>query len=559
MGGRDCFPPFLLQKVVVEALCYLCHSLSFNHKQITRIIIKLGNSIMLYPSFFKLISTLFIALSFAGLFTGCSNDEPAQQSSQAVEQQPPVQQVTEAPGVIARVGDEIITFNELRTMLNSSAMVGLSIPALGTPRRNKVMITLLDKVISANLLYLDAKKKGTDRQTVYVSDMKKFEDAVLVTMYKSNVLIGDIPVSEEEVIAFYNSSISPESKLNDDSKLAIEAMIRKKRFTELRDSMRERLRAGTEIKIHEDVLSTNADIGRSDADVVASIADKRITWGDVQVQMRGADYRASLAEFYLDNDEERLARLQEYIDNTLMADKAVAAGMKQDPEFVKRTAEYRKTRLINVHRNGLVHKWMPSDDDLKDYFVDNMDKISVPEARKVQMVVVASKEEAEAIKADIDSGKITMFKAAQEYSLDPNAKRTLGDMGWVSQGTGFDELDDFTFNLEPEVVSDPVESPAGWHLVKVLDVNDAQLQNFDDSQTRQATLRLYMQKKFNDYVVDLRQNQFDVAVYDDELNKHFQKEADFIAELTLKSKEAGSVTQQRLEDMQKYITTPPVE
>ena len=102
---------------------------------------------MLYPSFFKLISTLVIFL----LFTGCSNDESAQQSSQAT-----VQQVTEAPGVIARVGDETITFGELNTMLNSSAMVGLSIPALGTPKRNKVMITLLDKVISANLLYLDA-------------------------------------------------------------------------------------------------------------------------------------------------------------------------------------------------------------------------------------------------------------------------------------------------------------------------------------------------------------------------------------------------------------------
>ncbi len=502
---------------------------------------------MLYPSFFKLISTLFITLSFAGLLAGCSNDEAAQQSSK----------VTGGEGVIARVGDEVITFNELRTMLNSSAMVGLSIPALGTPRRNKVMTTLLDKVISANLIYLDAKKKGTDRQTVYVSDMEKFEDAVLVTMYKSNVLIGDIPVSEEEVIAFYNSSISPESELNDDSKLAIEAMIRKKRFTELRDSMRERLRAGTEIKIHEDVLSTDADIGRSDADVVATFADRRITWGDVQVQMRGADYRASLAEFYLDNDEERLLRLQEYIDNTLMADKAIAAGMKEDPEFVRRTAEYRKTRLINVHRNSLVRSWTPSDDDLKSYFVDNMDKISVPEARKVQMVVVATKEEAATIKADIDSGKITMFKTAQDYSLDPNAKRTLGDMGWVSQGTGFTELDEFTFNLEPEVISDPVESPAGWHLVKVLDVNDAQLQNFDDQQTHQATLRLYMQKKFNDYVVDLRQNQFDVAVYDSELNKHFQKEADFIAELTLKSKEQDSVTKQRLKELQKYITPPP--
>ncbi len=170
------------------------------------------------------------------------------------------------------------------------------------------------------------------------------------------------------------------------------------------------------------------------------------------------------------------------------------------------------------------------------------------------MVVVKTREEAESIKAEIDSGKITMFQAAQLYSLDPNAKSTLGEMGWVSQGTGFDELDNFTFNLEPEVVSDPVESPAGWHLVKVLDVKDAQYQNFDDPQVSRLTLRMYMKNKFNDYVIDLRKNQFAVAVYQDELNRHFQKEADYIAALTVKSREQGSITEQRTQEMQKWIT-----
>ena len=85
--------------------------------------------------------------------------------------------------------------------------------------------------------------------------------------------------------------------------------------------MSECLRAGTEIKINENVLSTNADIGRSDADIVTTIAGKAITWSDIKVPMRGADYRATLAEFYLDNDEERLTQLQEYIDNRLMVEK----------------------------------------------------------------------------------------------------------------------------------------------------------------------------------------------------------------------------------------------
>jgi len=59
----------------------------------------------------------------------------------------------EPPGVIARVGDQLITFNDINTMINSSPIVGLSLPELGSPERDTVRITLLDKMISANLLY----------------------------------------------------------------------------------------------------------------------------------------------------------------------------------------------------------------------------------------------------------------------------------------------------------------------------------------------------------------------------------------------------------------------
>ena len=158
----------------------------------------LGKPIMLYPIFSKrpkFMGPLFIAMLSAGLIAACSNETPTELSGQASESsKASTQQITEAEGVIARVGGETITFNQLNTMLNSSAMVGLSLPALGTPRRNKVLITLLDKVISANLLYLDAKKKGTDKQTAYLTSMKEFEDGVLINMYKSKVLIGKIPL-----------------------------------------------------------------------------------------------------------------------------------------------------------------------------------------------------------------------------------------------------------------------------------------------------------------------------------------------------------------------------
>jgi len=497
------------------------------------------------------LTPIILGLSLLGGCSDKSNDDIAPVTQAVTAQQP--------EDAVARVGDQVITFSLLNTMLNSSAMVGLSIPALGTPKRNQTIITLLDKAISANLLFLDALDKGTDRQEPYTTNMANYEEAILASMYKSKVLIGELPVSEEEVQAFYTTSINPEAELNDDVKLAIESKIRKQKLTKRKESLRERLREGVEITIDNGVVNPDNDSERTDADIVASVGERQISWGEVKTVMRGADYRATLSAFYVDNEEERMKRLQQYIDNVVLVSKARAAGMEQSQEFVDRTAEYRKTQLINIHREKLIHGWMPSDDELQSYYLENMDSITTPESRKVQMVVVSSKEEAEDIKSKIDNGEITIFQAAQQFSLDPTAKTTLGEMGWVSHGTGFKELDDFTFSLEPEVVGGPVESPAGWHLVKVLDVLDARYQNIDDEATRKRTLRMYLKEKLDTYVVDLRMNRFEVVVYDDELTRRFQKEADFIAELNKKAVQQGSITEQRVKDMQKWIATPPPE
>lgn len=60
-----------------------------------------------------------------------------------------------------------------------------------------------------------------------------------------------------------------------------------------------------------------------------------------------------------------------------------------------------------------------------------------------------------------------------------------------------------------------------------------------------------MKQKLNDYVVQLRTKSFDVAVFDAELQKHFQDEADWIAGLNEKALQEGSITSQRVEGLQK--------
>ena len=124
-----------------------------------------------------------------------------------------------------------------------------------------------------------------------------------------------------------------------------------------------------------------------------------------------------------------------------MAQKGRAAGLEQDPVYQARVNEFHKTHLINFHRTRLLGGMEPSAAEIDAYFAKNKDRITVPEARKIQMVVLKTREEAEEIKNKIQSGELTLYQVAKEYSIDPHAQQTLGEMGWVTKGTGFPELD----------------------------------------------------------------------------------------------------------------------
>jgi len=507
---------------------------------------------MQQPRVQKLITVVFLFFTLS--LTACSDEKPEDKPAEVAEAK-----AAEAVDTVARVGDEAITFGELNSMLNSSAMLGLSIPALGRPERNQMMLTLLEKAINANLVYLDAKKKGVDRLNAYVEDVNSFEDAIIASLYKTRIMLGETRVSEIEVLHYYNTRTSQEAELTDDTKLALEAMIRKKKMDEFEATLRDRLRENVEVVINEQVLSSDYDERRSDADVVATYDSHRITWSQVKELMQNANRNASGTNFYISNNEERITRLQQHIDNAIMALKGRAAGLENDPSFINRSEEYRKARLINEHRNGLIHSWNPSEDELGAYFSDNLHRFSVPEARRVQMLIVSTREEAITIKAQIDRGEMTLGQAAQQLSIDPGAKYTQGDMGWISKGAESGGLEELIFKLEPELVSDPVESHAGWHLLKVLAVVEAKPESLDNPQTRERAFRAYMQNRLNDYVVDLRKNHYEVIVYKDELQRQFQREADFIAELNRKEQQEDPVSAQPMEELQKFINSPSAD
>jgi parvulin-like peptidyl-prolyl isomerase len=494
-------------------------------------------------------------LPFAMLLAGCSDQAPTEQSRAPAETTGVMsaEEVAALGNVIARVGDQDITFNQINTMLNSSAVVGVSVPALGTPERDTARIVVLDKVVSANLLYLDALAQGLDKDPVYQRAMQSFTDGMLGGQYQRQVVAGDITISEQEIQAFFDKSMKTGTEMTDELHTQIEATLRKRKLHERLVKQRAELHKDHEIMVYPDKLDPAEDNAQTDAAVVASIDGEAITWGEVKPILVAAGRGATDQDPTAMEVDAQLAALEIEIDKRIMADKARAAGLETNPVYQARLNEYKKTKLVNMHRANLARQMEPTDEQLKAYYEENRNRIMQLEMRKLQEVLVESQIEAEALKAKIDAGEITLFQAAANYSIAPGAKQQLGEIGWIAKGRAQPALDEVIFKLQPGEIGGPVESTEGWHLFKVLDVTDAKFDSFEDAATRKLTRRRYIHDKLDQYVMDLRKNDFTVEVFEDNIVRLAQLEADTITKLAEQAAQPGSKTEQRIEELNELI------
>ncbi|MGH7732711.1 MAG: peptidylprolyl isomerase, partial [Gemmatimonadales bacterium] len=57
--------------------------------------------------------------------------------------------------------------------------------------------------------------------------------------------------------------------------------------------------------------------------------------------------------------------------------------------------------------------------------------------------------------------------AARRFSQDPGSKEQGGELGWFRRGQMVRAFDAVAFRLKPGVISDPVETPFGYHVIEV--------------------------------------------------------------------------------------------
>ena len=98
---------------------------------------------------------------------------------------------------------------------------------------------------------------------------------------------------------------------------------------------------------------------------------------------------------------------------------------------------------------------------------DQLAEGRVLERREARHILVGTFEEAEEVIAALEAGE-DFAALATERSTDPGSAQQGGSLGLQAQGTFVPAFDDFVWRSEVGVLSEPIETEFGFHVIEVL-------------------------------------------------------------------------------------------
>lgn len=168
------------------------------------------------------------------------------------------------------------------------------------------------------------------------------------------------------------------------------------------------------------------------------------------------------------------------------------SGFQTPEEFrryltdIQRKAALRNRLIEKLKNDGKLKPVQPTEKEMRAYFDQYQDQLPQrPATISFRNIVIAAKpssdarerarRQADSIVAELRKGA-DFATAAKRFSQDPASKEQGGDLGWFRRGQMVPEFEAVAFHLKPGVVSDPVESPFGFHIVQVLRIQPAEIQ-----------------------------------------------------------------------------------
>jgi len=201
---------------------------------------------------------------------------------------------------------------------------------------------------------------------------------------------------------------------------------------------------------------------------------------------------------------------QAKVEKVTPSESEIDARLKQIKSHFKDEDEFEKAlKSQNVTLDGLkenlskgitIQKYIATkiapqatvtEQEEKKFYNDNLKEMKVPEEFKVAHILIevpkgatakekeAAKAKAEAIDKKAKAGA-DFAKLAKENSDDPMSKDKGGELPWLAKGQTVPSFEKAAFALKPGQISDVVESPYGFHIIKMEGTKPPSTRTFDE-------------------------------------------------------------------------------
>jgi peptidyl-prolyl cis-trans isomerase SurA len=168
-----------------------------------------------------------------------------------------------------------------------------------------------------------------------------------------------------------------------------------------------------------------------------------------------------------------------------------AVGLGSVDEWRRQLAEDQRRRILqdrlfeNLRQKGKLKPIPPSDAQMRDFWEQNRSQQPKrPATVSFRQIVIRPQPDsvskarayqlAESLLVVLRRGA-DFASVAKRFSADTASREQGGELGWFRRGVMFKDFEDMAFRMRPGEISDVVETPFGYHIIKVERVQPAEI------------------------------------------------------------------------------------
>lgn len=204
---------------------------------------------------------------------------------------------------------------------------------------------------------------------------------------------------------------------------------------------------------------------------IAKVGDKKISEDEFESYLAAKNIR------YKDLSEMDKA-LESLASRVALEQAILEEGIPEKEKIEAEVEDFRRNLIINSYFERHISQRV-TDEAVLNYFNNNAAEFEKEKAHIAHILLrtneAMSTEEIQAVKtrifeihAKVSTGS-DFAEMAKESSDDTLSGKKGGDLGWVQRGFISPVFTSISFDLEPGAISEPIQTPFGFHIIKSLE------------------------------------------------------------------------------------------